>query len=87
MSEHVLDRLYQAELGVERLVKMGVDVSHVDISSSSMKPKIWLRGRDEDLRRKFGGGITMIHPAVNGARETVIAALFEGCQLQWGAQS
>lgn len=27
----------------------------------------------------------MIQPAANGGRETIIAAEFEGCQLQWGA--
>lgn len=85
MSERVLDHLYQAELAVERLLKMGIEVSHVDISGH-IKPRVWLRGRDEDLRRKFGGGITMIQPAANGGRETIIAATFEGCQLQWGTQ-
>jgi len=86
MSDRVLDQLYQAELAVERLIKMKIDVSHVDISSH-IKPRIWLRGRDEDLRPKFGGGITVIHPGANGEREMVIAATFENCQLQWGAQS
>lgn len=82
MSARILDELYQAELAVERLVKMGIDVSHVDISDR--KPRIWLRGRDEDLRNQFGGGMHIIQPAVNGGREAVMAAQFEGCQLQWG---
>lgn len=41
MIDHVLDRLYQAELAVERLVQMKIDVSHVDISNQ-LKPRIWL---------------------------------------------
>ena len=86
MSNRVLDHLYQAELAVERLVKMNVDVSHVDISGH-MRPRIWLRGRDEDIRPKFGGGVHMIQPAANGERNVVMAAPFEGCQLQWGMHS
>jgi len=86
MSEHVLNHLYQAELAVERLVKMKIEVSHVDISSG-IKPRIWLRGRDDEIRAKFGGGVHMIQPAANGERSVVMAAPFEGCQLQWGTTS
>lgn len=81
MSQQVLDRFYQAELAVERLVKMRVEVDHIEVNKT--RPRIWLLGRDEELRGKFGGGIHLIMPTRNDGRVVVMAALFEGCQLHW----
>lgn len=85
MSARLLSNLYQAELAVEQLVKIGVEVACIDITES--KPKLWLRGQDDDLRRRFGGGIHMIRPLADGRRDVVMAAIFEGCQIQWGIAS
>ena len=84
MSERVLKKLLQAEVAVNHLLGMGVEVSHVDISEA--RPRIWLRGKDESLRALFTSGIHLIRPAAHGGRETVMAAPFQGCQLQWGVQ-
>lgn len=82
MSDRVLNNLYQAETAVEQLTKMGIEVARCEVSES--RPKLMLRGRDEELRAKFGGGIHVIRPAANGGRQVTMVATFEGCQLQWG---
>ncbi|MBI3771438.1 MAG: hypothetical protein HY272_01845 [Gammaproteobacteria bacterium] len=83
MRNRILYNLTLAEVATMKLQEMGIDVACIDVTE--MRPKIWLRGRDEDLRAKLGGGLHMIRPAASG-REVVMATSFENCQLHWGCE-
>lgn len=81
MSQRVLNNLYRAETAIEHLVAMGVEVSHADLSAA--RPKIWLRGKDQELRGRFRAAYNVMKPIAGGGRETIMAAPYLGCQLQW----
>lgn len=85
MSNSIIRKLHQAEAAVTMLLSMGVEISHIEIAG--IRPRIWLHGKDEALRAQFSSGIHRINPVgYSGGRETIMAAPFQGCQLQWGVQ-
>lgn len=76
--EHVLDRLYQAEVAVEWLVKNKFTVLSVEVSGRN--PIIWIANSSANTRLS---GVMVIRQSSERGIERVIAAIVEGCQVQW----
>jgi len=74
----IINQFYQAELAVERLTNIGVDVVSVSIALS--RPVINVA--PNRALHQLGGGMHIMRLR-NNRREIVNATFFEGCKLQW----
>lgn len=77
-NDHILDRMQQAELAVEQLVARGFTVLSVKVEDRN--PLIWIQ--HSARCNQLDGGVHVITQGPRG-REEVMAATFEGCQVQW----
>lgn len=74
----IINQIYQAELAVERLTSIGVDV--VSISIAQSRPVINVE--PNRALHQLGGGMHIMRLR-NNRREIVNATFFEGCKVQW----
>ena len=77
-NAHILESLRTVDHAVEQLLARGFTVHGIEVRDR--RPVVWVAACERCV--ELGGAAHVIR-SQSGQRVTVMAAVFEGCQVQW----